>query len=519
MLDATPLLRLYAAGRLARLARQDPAAAQRRTLARLLRRAAETRFGREHGFAAIRDVAGYQTRVPLRRYEDFWAQYWRAPFPVLRDATWPGTIPYFARSSGTTNGTSKYIPISRAMLRANRGAALDTMAFHLAARPRSRVFGGRNFLLGGSVALERLAPGVFAGDLSGIAALTMPHWARARAFPPREVALLAEWERKIALLAPASLAADIRSLSGTPSWMLLFLDRLRALHPQRPPRLSAFYPDLELLVHGGVGFAPYRDRVAAWLEDGHAETREVYPASEGFIAVQDRGPGEGMRLLLDRGLFHEFVPVDQLHRPHPERRWIGDAEVGVEYALVLTTNAGLWSYVLGDTVRLVGLDPPRLLVTGRTSFTLSAYGEHLVAEQLDAAVAEAARAVGSYAVDYAAGARFAEAGSSRGQHLFVVELRPPVPDRAEEFARVLDAALLRLNADYADHRAGDYGIAPPAVLLAPPGTFEAWMRSRGKLGGQNKVPRVIEDAALLEGLARFATSGQAPDAAPTLPGP
>lgn len=519
MLDATPLLRLYAAGRLARLARQDPVRAQRRTLAGLLRRGVRTRFGREHGFAAIRDVAEYQARVPLRRYEDFWARYWHPPFPVLRDATWPGTIPYFARSSGTTSGGAKYIPISRAMLRSNRGAALDTMAFHLAARPGSRVFGGRNFLLGGSVAFDRLAPGVFAGDLSGIAAHTMPRWARARAFPPRDLALIAEWERKIALLAPASLEADIRSISGTPSWLLLFLDRLRDLHPQRPARLSAFYPDLELLVHGGVGFAPYRDRVAAWLEGGHAETREVYPASEGFIAVQDRGPGEGLRLILDRGLFYEFVPVEHLDRPRPDRRWIGTVEVGVEYALVLTSNAGLWSYVLGDTVRLVGLDPPRLLVTGRTSFTLSAFGEHLIAEQLDAAVAEAARAVESHAVDYAAGARFAGDGSSRGRHLFVVELRPPAPGRVEEFARVLDAALRRLNADYADHRTGDYGIMPPEVLLAPPGTFEAWMRARGKLGGQNKVPRVIEDPALLDGLARLAASGQAPDADPTLPEP
>jgi hypothetical protein len=504
VIDATPLLRAAAARRLAALARMDAVQAQRATLARLLRRAARTRFGRDHGFAGIRTVRDYQDRVPLRHYEAFWAEYWQAPFPVLRNVTWPGLVPFFAQSSGTTGGTTKRIPVSRAMIRSNTGAAFDAMAFHLAARPHSRVFGGRNFLLGGSTALERLAPGVRAGDLSGIAADRLPWWAGTRSFPPRALALIGDWEAKVAALAPASLDQDIRSISGTPSWMLLFFDQLAALCPDRPRRLSAFYPNLELVVHGGVAFTPYRDSMAAWLESSHAETREVYAASEGFAAAADRGPGDGLRMVPDRGLFFEFVRLQDLDARTPDRRWLANAELGVEYALVLTTNAGLWSYVLGDTVRLVERRPPRLLVTGRTAFTLSAFGEHLIVQELDQAVTEAAQTLGASVADYAAGPLFPSAERPRGGHLFVVELSPPAPDRADAFAATLDAALGRLNADYADHRRGGFGMSPPVVRLVPPGTFAAWMRRRGRLGGQNKVPRVINDPALLAELDGFA---------------
>ncbi len=415
--------------------------------------------------------------------------------------TWPGTIPCFANTSGTTGAATKRIPVSRAMLRANRRAALDVLTFHLAARPNSRVLAGRNFLLGGSTALEDLAPGITAGDLSGIAVADIPAWARARSFPPRELALMADWERKIAALAPLSLAAHVTSISGTPSWMLLFFEALGRLRPGA--RLDTLYPELELVVHGGVGFAPYRAAFAAWLAGSRAETREVYPASEGFIAIADRGEGEGMRLLLDNGIFYEFVRPADLDQPLPERRWIADAELGVDYAIVLSTNAGLWSYVLGDTVTLVGRDPPRLLVTGRVGWSLSVAGEHLVGQELDAGMAEAAAAVGGSVADYAAAALPPDAADTRGGHLFIVELDSVPAERAQNFGAALDAALARLNADYAAHRHGGYGMRDPRIVLVPPGTFAAWMRARGKLGGQNKVPRVISDPALRDALRAF----------------
>jgi hypothetical protein len=253
-----------------------------------------------------------------------------------------------------------------------------------------------------------------------------------------------------------------------------------------------------MLVHGGVSFAPYRSRVGELLAGSHAEAREVYPASEGFVAIADRGPDEGMRLLTDNGLFFEFVPVGELARPQPTRHWLATAETNVDYAVLLSSCAGLWSYLLGDTVRFVDLHPPRLFVTGRTSYGLSAFGEHLTGEQIDRAVGAAAKAVGGHVVDYTVGPVF----EGRGHHLYLVEFQPSVPpERLPTFCSILDAQLAETNADYAEHRKGDFGMDPPQARVVPPGGFAAWMKARGKLGGQNKVPRVLADSAAFKDIA------------------
>jgi len=470
---------------------------QRRVLGALLRRGARTEFGRAHGFASIRTVEDYQRRVPLRRYEEFRGTWWEAVFPRVGGQTWPGRIRYFANSSGTTQASTKRIPVSDAMLRANRRAAMDTLAWHFAARPGSRLLAGRGVFLGGSTELEVLAPGIRAGDLSGIAAVERPIWARGRVLPSARLARLTNWRRKIEALAAAALRQPVTSISGTASWMLLFFEAAAAL--RRPgDRLRDLFPSLELLVHGGVGFAPYRDRFADWMEGGNALTREVYAASEGFVAVADRGDGEGMRLLLDRGLFFEFVRPDQLASATPDRRWIANAEPGEDYALVLTTNSGLWSYLLGDTVRIVTREPPRLLITGRTSWSLSVAGEHLIGAELDAAVSAAARAVGRRVVEYSAAPVEPDTRDPRAGHLFAVELDGPAD--AQAFALALDAALERVNEDYAAHRADGFGLRPPDVRLLEAGSFARWMESRGKLGGQNKVPRVVAGPVALASL-------------------
>ena len=512
MINATPILKAYASYRMLRLARLDPLACQRRLLLRLVQRAQATRFGRDHRFGAIRSVEDFQAQVPVRRYEDLWQQYWRPAFPRLANCTWPGTIPYFAVTSGTTTGVTKYIPCSAAILAANRRAALDLFAFHLAHRRDSRLFAGRNCMLGGSTALKELAPGIWSGDLSGIAGKTAPVWARPFYFPPRALETIADWDEKTQRLAPASLSAGLRTLGGTPSWLLLFFERLAELRPEAGRRLARIYPELELIVHGGVNFQPYRPIFRSWLEGSRAETREVYPASEGFIAVADRGDGEGLRLVLDQGLFFEFVPVEELASPSPTRHWIATAETGVNYALVLTTCAGLWAYVIGDTVRLIERNPPRLMITGRTSWSLSAFGEHLIGEEIEDAVASAAGEVGAAVSDYAVGALFPGPEGGAGRHLFIVEFAGGViePARRTAFAAALDRILAERNSDYADHRAGDYGMKSPLVHAVPPGTFAAWMKRRGRLGGQNKVPRIINDEALFSHLSAFAGFPPAP---------
>ena len=388
---------------------------------------------------------------------------------------------------------------------ANVRAALDILVHHLAARPDSRILAGRNFVLGGSTDLRELAPGVLAGDLSGIAAHQTPWWARPRYFPPRALETISDWEVKIDRLAETSVKEDIRSMSGTPSWMLLFFDRLAEHHPDRAHRLRSFYPHLELVVHGAVNFAPYRKRFAELLEGGRAETREVYAASEGFIAVADRGDGEGLRLVTDNGLFYEFVPLDELDTPNPTRHWLKDVETGVNYAVIVTSNAGLWSYVLGDTVRFVERAPPRLLITGRISYMLSAFGEHLIAEEIETAIAAAADAIGASVTDYSVGALMPQQSGDLGQHLYIVEFADSIPDgpALEAFAGTVDQSLSATNEDYEAHRAGGFGLKAPAIQAVRPGCFAAWMKSRGKLGGQHKVPRIITDSALLSSLRQF----------------
>jgi hypothetical protein len=503
VIDATPLLRLYAHRRGHRLAALDPAAAQQQQLLGLVRAARGTRFGRDHGFARIAGVADFQRRVPLRRYEDFWRDYWQPAFPRLRDISWPGPIRYFAVTSGTTTGNNKYIPVSHAMVAANRRAVLDMFSFHLAARPHSRVLGGRNFMLGGSTDLVRQAPGISSGDLSGIAANEVPWWARRRYFPPRGLALIPDWDRKIDALAYASLQADIRTISGTPSWVLPFFARLAELRPDRPRGTESWYPNLDLFIHGGVNYAPYRAQFDALLPP-RVDQREVYPASEGFIAVADRGYGEGLRLITDNGLFFEFVPVDEIDAPQPTRHWLGTVETGVNYAVVLSSNAGLFGYVLGDTVRFVERRPPRLLITGRLSYMLSAFGEHLIGEEIDQAILQAAASIGATVPEYAVAPVFPAGPQERGGHRFLVEFAAPMPEAAlAAFAGALDAALAAENADYAAHR---QLMRPPDVVAVPPGGFAHWMRHRGRLGGQNKVPRVIADAALFQDLERFIMS-------------
>ena len=506
MIDGTPFLKIYARKRGRELDHENTPAAQEQQLMKLLHRAADTRFGKDHSFGKIRSIADYRARVPLRRYEDMWRDYWQPGFPRLIDCTWPGTIPYFALSSGTTSGTTKYIPVSNEMNKSNSRGAKDMLVHHVRNRPRTKLLGGKNFMLGGSTDLSELAPGIYAGDLSGIVAARLPVWARAYVYPPRELALIADWEKKIDTLAHGILKEDIRSIAGTPSWVLLFFERLFALKPERDRGLRAFFPNLELVTHGGVNFAPYRPQFEALLQGTHSETREVYAASEGFIASADRGPREGMRVAADHDNFFEFVPVSELMSANPTRHWVGNIELGIDYAVVVTSCAGLFAYVLGDTVKFVDRNPPRLLVTGRTSYSLSSFGEHLTGDEIEDAVSAAAKAIGATIADFSVGSVFPDAARSRGNHLYVVEFTAPPPDAAgmQRFLDEIDSILSRRNDDYRAHRSGGFGLDPPQLKPVPRGTFEAWMKSRGQLGGQHKVPRVIANPELFNSLRGFA---------------
>ncbi len=505
MLNLTPCLRAVAKYRIAKLNHMAPGPTQEQELLRLIKRAVRTRFGKEHGFDQITSVSDYQKQVPLRYYEDFWRDYWKPLFPRVSDCTWPGLIPYFPVSSGTTSGATKYIPMTEEMVRSNTKAGLDLLIHHVANNPHSRLMAGKSFWLGSSTELVQESPGVYSGDLSGLAIKRMPWWASMRLFPPKSLSHIKDWEEKIEKMGRASLNDDIRSLSGIPSWLLLFFKRIFEIVPEAEGDISKVYPRLEMLVHGGINFEPYYRQFKEIFRNSSAEFREVYPASEAFLAVGDRGYGDGMRMNLDNGLFFEFVPLEELAGPNPTRHWIANVQKDVNYAVILTTCAGLWSYVLGDTVRFVDLNPPRVLVTGRTSYYLSAFGEHLIAEEIEAGVSKAASAIGKDVRDYSVGAVFPTSASELGSHLYVIEFadEAPRPEALKKFSDELDRLLCERNEDYAAHRNKGFGLNPPQIKPVRTGFFSDWMKSRGKLGGQNKVPRIITKQELFENLLRF----------------
>lgn len=506
MHDATWLLRAHARRRLSRLEAGDAQSLQTGVLLSLIRRAAATRFARDHDLAGVRTLDDYRARVPVRSHDGFWDDYWSRDFPHLVNCTWPGLVPWFAETSGTTRGTTRFIPFTREMNRSNRRAARDLLVWHVTNRPQSRILAGRVFILGGSTGLEQRAPGVTSGDLSGITASVMPRWARLRSFPPRRLEAISDWNVKIDRFARASLDQPIHAACGVPSWLLIYFDHLLEVARAGDGRIASVYPGLELLVHGGVSWAPYSERFAALLEGSHAETREVYAASEGFFAMADRDADAGLRLQLDNAMFFEFAPVDGQRVRTDACRWIGDVEQGVNYALVVSTAAGLWRYLVGDTVTFTTLDPPRILFTGRTAHMLSAFGEHVIVAELEQAVSGAARAIGATVSDFAVGSILSSRAGERGHHLYVIEFSPPLVDERllDSFAASLDHTLQSVNADYAAHRAGGWGMDPPRVEVMPPGGFAAWMAARGKLGGQHKVPRVIADQTRLDALRAFA---------------
>ena len=486
----------YSRRRVARLHRATPETHQRRTLARLVRFAERTQFGRDHGFASIRNLAEYQKAVPLRTYEVLWDDYLKPRYPVFDDLAWPGRIPYLALTSGTTQGATKYIPVSRQMLASNEKAARTLIAFHLADHPRSRLFHGRLFFLGGSSALESPAPGVEQGDLSGIAANELNPLLRPYAFPPLDLALEPDWDRKLGLLAESSRFEPITAVSGVPSWLLLLFQRL--LEVAGKTTISEVWPDLELVIHGGVKFDPYRASFREILGDPRIALQESYPCSEGFVAYGDPDTGL-LRLAFDHGLFYEFVPVEELDSARPTRHWLGDVRTGVNYAIVVTTCAGLWSHVIGDTVRFESLSPPLLTFTGRTKYSLSAFGEHLINEEVEAAVASACEATGALVRDWHVGPVFRGA---LGHHLYVVEFTKRPRDLAA-FRESLDRDLGRRNADYLAHRADRVCIPPPEIVSAKPGALDDWLRSRGKLGGQHKFPRMDGGGDVTADLVEF----------------
>jgi hypothetical protein len=478
----------------------QPGACQQRALLQLLDRAKDTSFGREHGFAAIRTHADFVRAVPIGDYVQQLDLFQRmvAGEP---DVTWPGVIKHFAQTSGTTAG-DKRIPLTADMIRSNRRAGLSIFAYY-ARRGRGRVnhvFSGKTLFLGGSTKLTPTEAGGFIGDLSGVATQSI-HWPLTKIYEPGfEIALIDVWEEKLERVAQRVADRDIRFVTGMPSWVKLLFDRVCELRGvDINEGISHVWPNLQLFVHGGVNFAPYRPTFARYFSPDHdLQFQEVYPASEGFIAIQpDCNPG--MEMLVDNGLFYEFVPLSEWGNDDAPRLTIDQVEIGVPYSVLLSTNAGLWAYDIGDVVMFMSLTPPRITFAGRNKHFINAFGENIIGQQVSKAVAAAAEATGAEVEAFTASPRYAGGEHRTGAHQYVVEFTNPPADLGQ-FARAIDQSLLDVNVDYSVKRKGDLGMTCVEVTDVPKGTFYEWMKQRGKLGGQHKIPVCANDRRYVDEL-------------------
>ncbi|MEZ6140730.1 MAG: GH3 auxin-responsive promoter family protein [Zavarzinella sp.] len=480
----------YARKRVRTLDSMDVNQIQEDTLFRLFRTARHTQFGIDHQFSHIRTVEEYQKLVPVRTYEDFWKNYWQHHYPNTAGATWPENPPYYALSSGTTSGATKYIPITKEMLASNRKTAFTTVSFFRNAFPQKKLFSGKFFFLAGNTNLRTETNNSRAGDLSAIAAIEVPSLTQPYTFPPMELSGIADWTVKVNKLAEAAAKLPITAISGVPSWILLLFDRLKQITGKN--KIADIWPQLQLIIHGGIKFDPYRELFENEIGPD-TEFCEVYPCSEGFVATEDPRYKK-LRIIPDHQIFFEFIPLDQfqdgqLANPFPVRHTLATAEVGVPYAVALTTCAGLWSYLVGDTIEFESISPPLIRFTGRTKYFLSAFGEHLISEELEKAVASAAHATHSNVFQFHVGPVFPDNPKQPGHHLYLVEFGQ-LPASIDEFISLLDKELCHLNEDYDAHRQNDLSMLPPQILVVKPGAFLRWMLANGKGSVQHKVPRM-----------------------------
>jgi hypothetical protein len=478
----------------------------------LIRRMSGTAHGRATGLEAGMSYTEFRMTVPVRRYEDLvpWIERAKRAEPGV---LWPGRCAHFAVSSGTTAGRTKFIPVTTEMIGHFRQAGLDSLCLHALRRRDPGVFLGRHLFLGGSTALSPLTEAAphraWSGDLSGITALNLPAWVEKHLYEPgREIALMADWPAKLEAIVARTRALDLTLVAGIPGWLLILAERLRAATGR--PHLRALWPRLECLIHGGVPLGPFADELREAAGPG-VDFHEVYPASEAFIAAQDSEPEAGLRLLTDAGVFFEFVPLagfseERLGEAGAAALRCWETRPGVDYVLLLTTPGGLCRYVIGDVVRFTTTEPPRLVYAGRTRLQLSAFGEHVIEKELTDALTRAASLFGAAVVNFHVAPLFPSGPGGRGRHEWWIELRSAGGAVAPAaFGAALDAGLQAGNEDYEAKRRGG-GMEDPLVRLVPAGTFELWLRARGRWGGQNKMPRCRSDRAIADDLARLASS-------------
>ncbi len=471
----------------------NPVATQREVLQELITAAQYTEFGKKHGFSKLFSVKEFKQKVPLQEYNDV-EPYINRMMQGEENVLWNTPVFWFAKSSGTSSAKSKFIPISDESLQQNHfKASKDVLSNYYQFFPSSNLLTGKGLVVGGSHQISKLNDDIQFGDLSAVLMQNTPFWGQWIRTPELSVALLDEWENKIEQLAQITANENVTSLAGVPTWTLLLLKRILEIKEKKT--INEVWPNLELYINGGVSFVPYKEQFDKIIGT-KINYLEIYNASEGFIAGQQTPNDDGLLLFTEHGIFYEFMPVEEYGKPEPQTVGLKDVQLDKNYALVISTTGGLWRYIIGDTIKFTHLNPYKIKVTGRLKHYMNAFGEEVMVDNTDKAIALAAAKTNAVVNDYtAAPVYFSE--SSNGTHEWLIEFDVP-PQNLQLFTTELDAALKTINSDYEAKRYKDIALRMPIVHAAKKGIFKEWLRSKGKLGGQHKVPRLSNERNVVE---------------------
>jgi len=474
---------------------------QRIVLARLLNKAKDTEYGRKHLFAATKNYDDFVRNNSVNTYEELKADIDRMRQGDI-DVLWPGRVKWYAKSSGTTNDKSKFIPVSPDGLKnLHYKGATDTVALYLRNNPNSRIFDGKGLILGGSHAPNYNLPGSLVGDLSAILIENINPLVNLVRVPSKKTALLSDFEVKRDRIAREALTKNVTNISGVPSWMLSVLNRVMELSGKQ--HLEEVWPNIEVFFHGGVAFTPYREQYEQLITSPRMHYMETYNASEGFFGNQDDPNDKSMLLMLDYDVFYEFIPIENLEPSSPLNSHLNavplwGVEKGKNYAMVISTSCGLWRYMIGDTVQFTSTNPYKFIISGRTKSFINAFGEELIVDNAEKGLAYACEKTGAQIQDYTAAPVFMDQ-NAKCRHQWLIEFAK-TPDDMEMFADILDRKLQELNSDYEAKRYKDITLQHLQVIIARPGLFNDWLKSKGKLGGQHKVPRLSNSREIIEQL-------------------
>ena len=493
------ILSLFTQKRLAQIEyfKAHPIQVQRETLQFLLQKAVSTEYGQKYHFNSISTPEQFRHRLPIVHYEDIRNDILQM-MEGKNNILWPEEVKWFAKSSGTTDSKSKFIPVSPSILEdCHFRGGRDVISIFNKLYPNANVFNGKTLALGGSSEVSKTNSNCHFGDLSAILISNTPFWVNRMKTPDSSVMLMGDWEKKIEKICEITIKEDVRCLAGVPSWFLSVIHKI--LEKTGKSNLHEVWPNLELFIHGGISFTPYREQYKRLLPDSKMKYMETYNASEGFFGIQDNPEDSAMLLMLDYNVYYEFLPMSELHKPHSQTLSLEEVQTGVNYALIITTNSGLWRYMIGDTIQFTSTQPYKFKITGRTKLFINAFGEELIIDNATEALKQTCEQTGAEISEFTAAPIFMEEGQ-KGAHEWIIEFKT-LPENLEHFANLLDQHLQQLNSDYEAKRL--LSLERLRLHVARPNLFNDWLKEKGKLGGQHKVPRLWNDRTHIDELLQM----------------